>query len=404
MGVWVLALGMLPVVDEFEFEYDGSDLVFGRGCVERLGRHLDEYGYGRALVVTGTNVGSNPDVMDPVSAGLGDRLVGVFDETTPEKLAATAFEGIDVMARENPDVLVGVGGGSSLDIARQMSVFAADGRSLDYFEEAARAGRSVTPEPSGTLTPVVVIPTTFAGADVSGGGSIEVLGPDESPTGQPVRMSGWIQPDAMVYDPALFETTPMGALAGSAMNGFNKGIETPYSRSASPITHATAVRGLQYLREGLPNLQGDAGAMERAIIGIILVQFRRQTSIIHAYGHGFSRRYDLQQGVAHAVMAPHVLRYLFEHVDASRGVLADGLGVETSGVSSDVLAEEIVSTVESVRDALDLPAQLRDIDVVDRGDFPAIAEFILDDPAMDRAPEGLDPTVDELEAVLHAGW
>lgn len=395
---------MLRLVDAFEFDYDGSDLVYGRGSVGRLGELLDGYGYERAVVVTGSNVGSNPGVIDPVRAGLGDHLVEVFDQTTPAKTAATAFDGIDVMEAVEPDVLVSVGGGSSLDIARQMSVFAADGRSLEWFEEAAREGRSLSPSPTGPVTPVVVVPTTFAGADVSGGGSIEVLGPEASPSGQPVRMSGWVQPDAMVYDPALFETTPMGALAGSAMNGFNKGIETPYSRAASPLTDATAVRGLRYLRAGFPGLPGDPEAVERSILGIILVQFRRETSIVHAFGHGFSRRYDLQQGVAHAVLVPHILRFVFSRVDGSRGVLAEGLGVDPAGKSADAVAEGVVEEVAAVRDSLGLPTQLRELDVVDQGDFRAIAEFILEDPAMERGPVGLDPSVEELEDVLAAAW
>lgn len=395
---------MLPNTDGFEFDYAGSDLIYGRGCVERLGEKLDEYGYERALVVTGTNVGANTDVIDPITAGLGGRRVTVFDETTPQKRADTAFDGIDVMRRTEPDVLVGVGGGSSLDIARQMSVFAADGRSLSHFRGTARDGRVESPDPDGPLTPVIVVPTTFAGADISGGGSIEVFSTDESPTGQPIRMSGWIRPVAMFYDPNLFDTTPMSALAGSAMNGFNKGIETPYAQAATPITDATAVRGLRMLRDALPALPDNAAAMDRAVVGIILVQFERQTSIIHAFGHGFSRRYDLQQGVAHAIIAPHVLRYLFEHVDASRTVLAEGLGIDTASLTADELADAIVAAVEAVRDALDLPTQLRALDGVEESHLPAIAEFIIDDPALDRAPLELEPTVDELEDVLRAAW
>jgi len=114
----------------------------------------------------------------------------------------------------------------------------------------------------------------------------------------------------MIYDPDLFETTPMSALAGSSMNGFDKGLETIYSSHATPITDATAMRGLQLLRESLPNLDGNNPTeMERAVIGIILVQFERRGSIIHAIGHGFSRRYPVQQGIVHAIVAPHALRY-----------------------------------------------------------------------------------------------
>lgn len=395
---------MVPIPDDFSFDHCGSQYVYGRGTVHRLGQLLADHGLERALVVTGTHVGSNEEVMTPVRRGLGDRVAAVFDQTTPEKLADTAYDGIEVMRDVDPDVLIGLGGGSSLDIARQMSVFAADGRSLAAFRDAALAGDPEPPDPDEPPTPVVVVPTTFAGADVSSGGSIEVLSAGDSPSGQPVRVSGSVSPIAMIYDPDLFDTTPFGPLAGSAMNGFDKGIETLYARDATPITDATAIRGLRFLTDALPRLGDDPGAMDRAVAGIVLVQFERRTSIVHAFGHGFSYRYDLQQGVAHAVIVPHVLRYLFRKVDARRELLADGLGVDDSGMSDDQLAEAIVTEVEAVRDALDLPTRLRDLDGVAADHLPAIAEFVLDDRGMARVPTGLDPTADDLEGILRNAW
>jgi len=54
---------------------------------------------------------------------------------------------------------------------------------------------------------------TFAGADISGGGSVEILPASEAPDSQPTRVVESMMPVAMVYDPRLFESTPMGALA-----------------------------------------------------------------------------------------------------------------------------------------------------------------------------------------------
>ncbi|MFW6003691.1 MAG: iron-containing alcohol dehydrogenase family protein [Halanaeroarchaeum sp.] len=395
---------MLSIPESFEDDYAGTTLVYGRGAVADLGATLAEQGLERAVVVTGTNVGANPAVMERVSAGLGDRLVSVFDETTPQKLGATVFDGIDVMRHTDPDVLVGVGGGSSLDVARQMSVLAADGRSLEDLRNAAREGDLPPPDPGQSPTDVVVVPTTFAGADVSSGGAIEVLSADESPTGDPIRIRGTIRPTAVVHDPDLFETTPMGALAGSAMNGFDKGIETIYARTATPITDATAVRGLRLLRDALPRLPDDPAAMERAVVGTILVQYERRPSIVHALGHGFAERYDIQQGIVHAVVVPHVLRFLFDRVDARRTVLAEGLGIDAEVMDEADLAVAIIEEVEAVRAALDLPDRLRDLVPTREDDLSAIARSILADRMMDVAPAHLDPTVDDIEVVLTEAW
>jgi len=400
---------MIPIPDSFDYDHCGVDLAFGRGRIEGLGGSLADRGFERALVVCGSNVGANEDLMDPVEAGLGDRLAGVYDGTTPAKDARDAFGGIERMRAVDADVLVAVGGGSSIDVARAMGLLESDGRSMDDLLAEAKGEGGIAPIQGGdSVTPLVAVPTTFAGADVSAGGSLLVAGVDEPPMGE-VNRTGIddrrAPPVEIRYDPALFETTPMGALAGSAMNGFDKGIETIYGQSPTAITDGTAVHGLGLLAEAFPRLrEGDPDAMDRAVAGILLVQFERSTNIVHAFGHGFARRYPVQQGVVHAILVPHVLRYVFDEVDGRRDLLARGLGVDAEGLSDAETAGAVVDAVVEIRDSLDLPTRLRDLDPVDRGDAPAIAEFIMDDPALARSAPGLDPTAEELEAVIHEAW
>ncbi|SDF33111.1 Alcohol dehydrogenase, class IV [Halorubrum xinjiangense] len=403
---------MLPIADAFEHVHRGCEIRYGRGRIDGLGGWLGERGLDDALVVCGSNTGANDALMDPIRAGLGDRLAGVFDGTTPDKRVETAYDLLDARAEVGADVLVAVGGGASLDIARQATLLAADGRDLDELradaEEGPTALGDLAPE-RGPDFPFVVVPTTFAGADVSTGGSLEVFSADESPTGQPVNVSGsgaW--PIADVADPALFETTPTSVLAGSAMNGFDKGIETPYARDASPVSDAAAVHGLRLLSDALPRVAGDRPggeeATDRAVVGSLLVQLDRKISVIHAFGHGFARRYDVQQGAIHAVVAPHALAYLFDEVDASRRALAAGLGIRTDGRDDDAIAEDVVEAVAEVRDALDVPSRLRDLPETEEDDLPAIAEFVAEDPPMARAPADLDATAEGILGVLRAAW
>ncbi|GAA0534028.1 iron-containing alcohol dehydrogenase family protein [Halorubrum ejinorense] len=403
---------MLPIADSFEHVHRGCEIRYGRGRIAGLGDWLADRGLDDALVVCGSNTGANDALMDPVRVGLGERLAGVFDGTSPDKRVETAYDLLDARAEVGANVLVAVGGGASLDIARQATLLAADGRDLGDLRADAEAGNDALGDlapGSGPAFPSVVVPTTFAGADISTGGSLEVFSAEESPTGQPISVSGggaW--PIADVADPDLFETTPTSVLAGSAMNGFDKGIETPYARDASPVSDAAAVHGLRLLADALPRVAGDRpdgeATVDRAVVGSLLVQLDRKISVIHAFGHGFARRYDVQQGAIHAVVAPHALAYLFDEVDGSRRALATGLGVRTDGRGDDAIAEDVVEAVADVRDALDVPARLRDLPETDEADLPAIAEFVADDPPMERAPGEFDATVEGVLGVLRAAW
>jgi alcohol dehydrogenase len=346
--------------------------------------------------------------MDPIREGLGDRLAGEFAETTPEKRLETAFGGADRVAQLDADALVAVGGGSSLDVAKIIAVVADADPSHEDLRETFESSGSI-PAPEGDLRPVVAVPTTLAGADLSMVGSITAR-----EDGAVVRGGVYderLMPAALCYDPELFRTTPHGVLCASAMNGFDKAVETAYANTATPITDGTAVRALRLLSRGLPALGAgdrDDETLHDAVVGTVLAQYGCSRSdgltpsLIHAFGHGLTRGYDIQQGGAHGIIAPHALRYLFAEVDGSRDLLAEGLGVD--GETPEETAEAVVEAVTEIRDGLGLPTRLREIDDMAESDLSDIAETVHTDGLMPYRPEGLDPTVDELEAVLQEAW
>jgi len=222
-----------------------------------------------------------------------------------------------------------------------------------------------------------------------------------------------LMPTALLYDPVLFETTPKGVLCASAMNGFDKAVECLYSPDRTPVTDGTAMRALSLMGSGFETLSEesmDESKLYDAVAGVVLAQYGISTpdvyraSVIHAFGHGFSHDYDAHQGTVHGILAPHVLRYVFDEVDGRRGLLAEAFGVDDPGASDDELAENVIDAVAAVSDDLGLPDRLREIDGLSREDFPAIAAEIRDDGLMGAAPEGLDPTADDIEAVLGEAW
>jgi len=396
----------------FEFAYRPGSITCRPGCVADLDATCERRGWERALVVCGTTVGSTPAVMDPVRAGLADRLVGVFDETTPAKYLGTAIEGVRQVRAVDADVLVAVGGGSSLDVAKVMAT-------LTTHEDPAATGRRAVEEASlslgsGDPLPIVAVPTTLAGADLSTVAGVTFAeGPDDATPASGGVGDDRLMPAALFYDADLFRTTPESVLTASAMNGFDKGVEALYTSNSTPITDGTAARGLRLLRTGLPTLREnpmDADRLDDVLAGIVCVQYgvsepgAYKLSIVHAFGHGFSRNYEVHQGVVHGIVAPHVLRYLFGHVDGRRDLLAEALGVDTRSLDADATAAAVVDAVADVRDDLGLPDRLRSIDGLARSDLDDVAQRIVDDSLMATVPSGVDPTKADVREVLDAAW
>lgn len=409
--------GLDRVSDPFRFAYDAPALRGGRGSIADLSDELGAHGFTRGLVITGRTVGSTEPVIGAVRSGLGGRFAGVFAETTPEKRLSTAGEGLARAREKGADVLVALGGGSSLDVAKQISTLAGRARGgVDASEAAAEATRELqefgaVTVPDEGLLPIVAVPTTLAGADIS-----QIAGLAATPEGGIVEetVTGGIShpdlmPAAVVYDPDLVATTPSKVLAASAMNGFDKGIETLYASTANPVTDATAMRGLSVFREGLLAFgdgERDDWVFDALVRGVMLLQYgisrpgEGTLSLIHAFGHGLTAGYEVQQGAAHAVAAPHVLRYIFEETDGRRALLADALGAD----ETEDAASAVVERVSEVRDALELPDQLRDVSGPEPDAFRDVATYIVDDPLAANLPPGLEPTVEDVEAVLESMW
>ena len=407
----------------FRFDYRPGVLRFGAGSVADLGTELGAQGVERALVVTGRTVGATPAVMDPVRDGLGERLAGVFAETTPAKRLSTAYDAVAAMRDHDADALVAVGGGSSLDVATVASVLAADDREPDVVgDEFERTGTIAVTD--ADLPPLAAVPTTLAGAELS-----QVAGVTASPAGGLVdqgRGGGISHPDlmpaAVFHDPELVATTPRAVLAASAMNGFDKALESTYARNATPVTDATATRSLSMLQDALPALGEDPvtpADVEPVLEGILLAQYGvsrpdgTTLSLVHAFGHALTRTYDVQQGAAHAVVAPHALASLLERTGAGRELLADAFDlaadVETAddGGAADrdaAVDAAIVDAVTTIRDALGLPRRLRDVDGPTPEAFGSVAQDVLDDSFMQNAPAGYDPSRADVERILEAAY
>ncbi|QZP38148.1 iron-containing alcohol dehydrogenase family protein [Halobaculum magnesiiphilum] len=403
----------------FAFDYDPGTIHYGRGRIADIGDALDERDRDTALVVCGSNVAANAELMDAVGDGLGDRLAEVFAGTTTEKRLREAARAAERADDLGADAFVPVGGGSSLDVATVASVLRARDLSLaDARAEVAETGGIATPEDPASLTPLFPVPTTLAGADLSviAGIAAEVDDGEDGADGTRVVSTGVggrdLMPEALFYDPDLFETTPEGVLAGSAMNGFDKAIESLYAGTRTAVTDATATRAVRLLADGLPEMTDDPAAMDRAVAGVVLAQYGisrpgdMTINVIHAFGHGLRDAFGIQQGLAHAAVAPHALRAMADAgVDLS--LLAAAFEVDGDGGDGgveDPAVEEAIAEVERIRDGLGLPASLSAIDGVDADGLDEAARVTAGDSLLSYAPDGYDLTEADARAVLEAAF
>jgi alcohol dehydrogenase class IV len=408
------------IPDEFTHTYDFPDIIYGPGRVSDLGDVLNNDDRHRAMVVCGKTVGSTSELMDPVRDALGSRLVHVFDETTPEKRISTALSGAEIMNEADIDALVALGGGSSVDIARAMTVLAAEDVAIEnLFSRTDEYGNIVFPDLDAPKTPVYAVPTTLSGAELTCAAGANFDDELDDQKSQQTREGPIydrdIIPNTVFYDPKLISTTPTEILAASGMNGFDHGIEALYSRHGNPATDAVAMHGLRLLKDAFPAAivdQRDLDAVGTTAVGVALASFglidpesdANKYSIIHAFAHIISRHYTIQQGSVHGIVAPHVLRHLFEHTAGQQSKFVHAFDLDTNALNGDELTEAIVDEVVAIRDEIGLPSELRSVSGIEEDDLPQIAEDILQDVGIQNGPRDFDPDPADIEQILRRAW
>jgi alcohol dehydrogenase class IV len=343
--------------------------------------------------------------MESVTEGIGEIQYTVFDNTTPEKRIETAYSGAKLMQSETIDGLVAVGGGSSINIATIMSILHRDYPSIQNAKQSLRqTGTLTVDERPRKRIPRINVPTTFAGAELSSAAGVTV--PDGSSRKGILVSADNLIPSAVFYDPELFETTPKPALYNSVMNCMNKGIEGLYSRNANPITEALSFLGLRYFYRGISAIEDEANgsAMEQCVLGDILLNYGgtiKLSSIIHAFGHAIRRHGQISQGVAHAIVTPAVLRFLFERHHAQRNAIADAIAPDRTDGS----ANAVVETIEDLCRYLSLPSRLRDVGGITRSDIPVVARLVEADTIMlNNGPDGFSLSLEDAITILERAW
>jgi maleylacetate reductase len=264
------------------FVYSGNPahIVFGAGRSASAPEWVETLGCKRALVLSTPEQASD---VQALSGELGNLSVGVFAGAvmhTPVDVTDRAMEKVRQTAA---DCVVSLGGGSTTGL----------GKAIAY----------------RTDLPQIVIPTTYAGSEVT-----PILGQTENGRKTTVR-DARILPEVVIYDAMLTTSLPVGMSVMSGLNAMAHAVEALYAQDRNPISTLMAIEGLKAFRTSLPTIietpeditvRGDAlyGAW---LCGTVLgaVGMALHHKICHTLGGTF----DTPHAETHAIMLPYTAAY-----------------------------------------------------------------------------------------------
>ncbi len=338
-------------------------LIFGAGCLERLGELARELGITRALLV------SDPDI---VATGYAERAEALLDDAGVRTTIFSEFSadpdgdmvalGAGEARRAGADGLIAIGGGSSLDCAKGINFIATGGGAIEDYRGYGRA--------RGTMLPMIGVPTTAGtGSDAQ---SYAVLADARTKLKMACGDPGAAFRVALL-DPDLTRTKPRSVTAATGYDALSHAVEAWVTRRRNPLS-------LMFAREAWRLLDGhlervlqtpdDDEARGAMLLGAYIAGLAIEQSMLgaaHACANPLTARYGTPHGIAVSLMLPHVVRWNAEEVDAAYGEL---LAPDTGAASQP--GQRLATRLESLARTCDFPLTLADAGASE-ADLPELA-------------------------------
>lgn len=347
-------------------------IVMGAGSVNTVAQELHNLGGTKPLIVTDPGL---------VSTGIIDTIEGIlneagipfvrFDKVEADPRFELVDEVVDLVEAEGADCILGIGGGSSLDIAKVVSVMVTNPGSVEeYFgiDLIKNAG-----------IPLILIPTTAGtGSEVT---PIVILSDHHEKLKKGV-VSSHLFPACALLDPELTVGLPPAVTAATGMDALIHAMEAFTSINANSTTDMLATKAMELIYNNIRTAYAngsDIAAREKMLEGSMLAGMafaNAGVTAVHAFAYPIGAEFHIPHGIANTIMLTPVMEFNLIGNLEKFAQIARIFGEGSDDMSSRKLAALGVSAVRELAADLNVPQHLSDYNVKDE-DIPMLAEGVL---------------------------
>ncbi|MFH0789495.1 MAG: iron-containing alcohol dehydrogenase [Pseudomonadota bacterium] len=342
------------------FSFQGAgEIHFGCGIINQLAILAARYGSGRVLLVMdpflSQNILKGRLVEDLKVKGLKPIF---FDQIEPEPSPASAESGAGLARRKACSVVIGIGGGSTLDTAKAIAMLALNkGKVSDY------VGLDRVPRPG---LPTILVPTTAGtGSEVT---FTAVFTNRESKSKGGIN-SRFLYPTVALLDPELTLSLPPQVTAQTGMDALTHAMEAYTSNKANPVSDMVAEKAItligQFLKKAVKNGK-DLEAREGMLLGSLLAGMALANAgvgAVHAMAYPLGALFNIPHGLANAVLLPYVLEFNRVACPQRFARMNQLLGGSATGISANQGAGRCLKKIISLSRSIGIPKNLKELGI-----------------------------------------
>jgi alcohol dehydrogenase class IV len=347
-------------------------IVMGPGSIKTIGTEVKARGANRVLIVTDKGV---------IAAGLLKSIeesfravkikYAVFDKVEPDPRYEIVADCVEMAKKERAQLLVGVGGGSPMDITKTAAIMLTNKGPIGaYF------GVNLVPKPG---LPIILVPTTAGtGSEVT---PIAILS-DEGEKLKKGIVSPYLYPAISILDAELTMGLPPHVTAATGMDALIHGIEAFTSVNATGITDMFNLRAIELIYKNIriayakgDNIEARTAMMEGALLAGVGFANAGVTAV-HAFAYPIGAEFHIPHGIANTLMLPHVIRFNVLGNLEKFAQLAKPFGIPTEGLDNLQIVDKVIAAIDRLADDIKVPRHLAEFGVKEK-DIPMLAEGAL---------------------------
>jgi len=373
-------------------------ILFGIDAVKGVATEVKQLGGSKVLVVTDPGV-VEAGLVEPIKGSLDSENIpfSLYDKVEPEPPARVVEECSQYLRDQNCDLIIGVGGGSSLDVAKGASIMATNEGSVLSF-----AGMELVPNRG---LPKILIPTTAGtGSEVT---RVFVI-TDEASHVKKAVFSSYVLSDVAIVDPMMTLSMPPKVTADTGVDALVHAIETYVAFTATPFSDLLAIEAIALIAENLTKAfakgQNVEARYNMSLAATIsgLAFGSGGLGAVHSLSNPLGIEFHLTHGRTNAIMLPHVMSFNLIGNPTRFAEIAEAMGEEVEGLSPMEAAPLAVEAVKELLSHLKIPIQLRDYDISEK-DIPKLVEGAMRASHL-FMPNPRDLTKEDVEQIYRMAW
>lgn len=378
-----------------EFYSNGHIVSEANSMRQQLGTLAKQYSATSAIIVTDTGI-SQLGYVDIAQQSLKEAGVNVvvFDKVVADPPIEVVEAAIELARANQCDLVIGLGGGSSIDTAKIVALYPNDFQSINDILDMDLGGFK--------KLPLFAIPTT-AGTGAEATFVSVITAKDGS---KKAIYTPKILPDVAILDATLTLKLPRHITAATALDAMVHCIEAYTSRTKkNPISDALALKGLQMLWnnfEKVLNQGDDIDARSNMLLGSTLAGIafvNASVAAVHALSYPLSINFHIPHGHANALVMCGVFTFNLSEAAPLYAELAHAvIPIQTTGMTNLDAANIFITQLKTFLEMSGLKYRLSELDITEK-DIPALADIVINTYARLIATNPKNMTLEEITAI-----